>query len=269
MNSILSLTLMCLFGCARVAVGQQTCKPLGTAAADGGLNILGQAVAMAAKSLETTDTGMAVLGAVSASGAVPEDMRVTVFAPSDAAFQAALQALSSQDGAAVTPGAEELAAVLLNHVVPGDLTSTAIKAVLGEAGGSTIVPTLLGSDLFVSTVDEGLYVQSRGLEAPGALVVTPDIPTCVGPVHVIDKVLFPADADDMIVMFSGEPAAEFETETGGDVQPEDGGEDATNGEGAEGSAAPTLAQPAASAGAYVSIWSVGMGTVIAAVALTM
>lgn len=98
--------------------------------------------------------------------------------------------------------------VLLNHVVAGDLTSTAIKAVLGEAGGSTIVPTLLGSDLFVSTVDEGLYVQSRGLEAPGALVVTPDIPTCVGPVHVIDKVLLPADADDMIVMFSGEPAAE-------------------------------------------------------------
>lgn len=59
---------------------------------------------------QTTDTGMAVLGAVSASGAVPEDMRVTVFAPSDAAFQAALQALSAQSGAAVTPGAEELAA---------------------------------------------------------------------------------------------------------------------------------------------------------------
>lgn len=102
----------------------------------------------------------------------------------------------------------ECVQVLLNHVVAGDFTATAIEALLGEAGGSTIVPTLLGSDLVVSTVDEGLYVQSLGLDAPGALVVTPDILTCVGPVHVINSVLLPADADDMIAIFSDEPGTE-------------------------------------------------------------
>lgn len=152
--------------------------------------------------------------------------------------------------------------VLLNHAVPGDLTASAITDMLGTAGGSVVVKTLLESDVFVTTTDSGLSIQSRGLDAPGALVVTPDVITCAGPVHVIDTVLLPALPD-------GSGTTKFETETTGDVQPENGGKDAENGEGAEGSAAPTLAQPAASAGAYVSIWSVGMGTVIAAVALTM
>lgn len=101
--------------------------------------------------------------------------------------------------------------------MPGDLTSAAIKAVLGEDGGSTIVSTLLGSDLYVTTVDDGLYVQSRGLAAPGALVVAADISSCVGPVHVINKVLLPADAEAMTVIFAGEPAAAPQPGAGDEV----------------------------------------------------
>lgn len=101
--------------------------------------------------------------------------------------------------------------------MPGELTSSAIKAVLGEDGGSTIVPTLLGSDLYVTTVDDGLYVQSRGLAAPGALVVASDTITCVGPVHVIDQVLLPADAKAMTVIFASEPAAAPQAEAGDEV----------------------------------------------------
>ena len=97
--------------------------------------------------------------------------------------------------------------VILNHVVPGDLTSTAIKALLGEAGGSTIVQTLFGSDLHVTTVGDGLYVQSRGIDEPGALVIAADTVTCVGPVHVIDEVLLPQDLDGMTFIFASEAAS--------------------------------------------------------------
>lgn len=78
--------------------------------------------------VQATDDGMAVLGAVTASVAVPEDMRVTFFAPSDVAFQAALQALSSQNGETVTPGPEELAAaripvLFLSHCMTDTMTA--------------------------------------------------------------------------------------------------------------------------------------------------
>lgn len=95
---------------------------------------------------------------------------------------------------------------MLNHAVPGDLTAAAITDLLGSSGGSVVVKTLLKSDVFVTTTDSGLSIQSRGLEAPGALVVTEDVITCVGPVHVIDKVLLPADAAGATVTFANEPA---------------------------------------------------------------
>ena len=63
--------------------------------------------------------------------------------------------------------------------------------------------TLAGSDLFVTTGDDGtsLFLQSRGLEAPGATVLIPDVPTCAGVVHVIDLVLLPTLPDGSQVIF--------------------------------------------------------------------
>lgn len=107
--------------------------------------------------------------------------------------------------------------VVLNHIVPGELTSTAIKAVLGEDGGSTIVLSLLGSYLYVTTVDDGLYVQSRGLAAPGALIVAADVITCVGPVHLIDNVLLPAEPQAMAAIFFDETAVGPQADVGAKV----------------------------------------------------
>lgn len=94
--------------------------------------------------------------------------------------------------------------ILLNHVVPGDLTAAAIVEELGSAGGSIVIQTLLDQDVYVTTSESGLSIQSRGLKAPGALVLTPDVTTCVGPVHVIDAVLLPALPDGTFTDFGAE-----------------------------------------------------------------
>lgn len=182
----------------------QACVTLGDAAVQGGLNALVAAATAAAPALQADEVGMEVISALSVAEVVPADMRITVFAPTDTAFQTALQTINSATGSSLEP--QSIAEVILNHVVPGDLTSATIKTMLGEAGGSAIVQTLVGSDLYVTTVDDGLYVQSRGIEAPGALVVVADTVTCVGPVHVIDAVLLPTDLDGMNVVFDSEVA---------------------------------------------------------------
>lgn len=107
--------------------------------------------------------------------------------------------------------------VLLNHVVPGEFTAAAIRELLGTSGGSVVVKTLLQSDVYVTATDSGLRIQSRGLEAPGALVVTEDVNTCVGPVHVVDQVLLPADAAGATISFVNEPAVppKMESEAAG------------------------------------------------------
>ena len=59
--------------------------------------------------MQKSQEGMTLLGAFSVAEALPEDMRVTVFAPTDEAFLAALQDLQADSGAAA--GAEEIATV--------------------------------------------------------------------------------------------------------------------------------------------------------------
>lgn len=143
----------------------------------------------------------AVVAAVSASNTVPAGSRVTVFAPTDAAFADAAE----EFGGELPDDEDVIASVLLNHIVPAELTAAAIIEALGEGGGSIVVQSLLDSDLFVTTVGDDLYLQSRGLDAPGAEVVVTNVETCAGIVHVIDDVLLPAKADGSEVMFDMMP----------------------------------------------------------------
>eukprot|EP00892_Ulva_mutabilis_P001136 jgi/Ulvmu1/11022/UM007_0202.1 len=70
-----------------------------------------------------------------------------------------------------------------------------------ENDGSISVFSLLGSELFVTTDGTDIFVQSAGIEAPGATVTSPDQTTCVGPVHVIDTVLLPETLDGTVIPF--------------------------------------------------------------------
>src|SRR3954468_286893 len=98
----------------------------------------------------------------------------TVFAPTDAAF-AALPA-GTLDGLLKDPAA--LKKVLLYHVVSGAVTSDKVV-------GLTSAMSVEGSPIAIAVKDGGVYLNDS------AKVVTPDVMTSNGVIHVIDKVILP------------------------------------------------------------------------------
>lgn len=105
---------------------------------------------------------------------------LTVFAPTNAAFEALLASLdmSAEDLLANT---ELLNQVLLYHVVSGQVLAADVVALDGQS-----VPTLLeGASINVSVVDGGVVLNDS------VNVVTTDVLATNGVVHVIDAVLVP------------------------------------------------------------------------------
>jgi uncharacterized surface protein with fasciclin (FAS1) repeats len=98
----------------------------------------------------------------------------TVFAPTDAAF-AALPAGTVED--LLKPeNKDQLISILTYHVIPGKVMSTDIT-------GDMSADTVQGTEVDITT--EG------GVMIDGAKVVTADIETTNGVIHVIDKVIIP------------------------------------------------------------------------------
>jgi uncharacterized surface protein with fasciclin (FAS1) repeats len=130
------------------------------------LSILAEAVAAA----DLTET---------LSGAGP----YTVFAPSDAAFGALLAELGLTKAQLLADKAL-LAEVLTYHVVPGTVPSSQVP--VGEA-----VTTVQGGIFKVERVGSGLeIIDGRNRNAR---ITDVDVAATNGVVHVIDKVLLPAD----------------------------------------------------------------------------
>ena len=111
--------------------------------------------------------------ATTLSGAGP----FTVFAPTDAAFEALpagiLEKLLLPKNKAV------LAKILTYHVVAGKVLSTDLT--------ETEVATVEGSTVAITLTD--------GAKVNGATVTTADVMASNGVIHVIDKVLIPASVD--------------------------------------------------------------------------
>ena len=101
----------------------------------------------------------------------------TVFAPTDAAFAALPKA--TLDDLLKPANKAKLVKVLTYHVVSGEVLSTSLKS--GE------VPTVEKSKL-------KLVVNGGKVTVDAANVVKADIKASNGVIHVIDKVLMPADA---------------------------------------------------------------------------
>lgn len=102
----------------------------------------------------------------------------TVFAPTNAAFDAlpegALDSLLQEENRG------NLTAILAYHVVGGQVMSGDIPE------GSTDVPSAQGTTLRVEKTDAGVTVN-------GANVITADIETSNGVIHVIDAVVVPGE----------------------------------------------------------------------------
>lgn len=99
----------------------------------------------------------------------------TVFAPTDEAFAALPE--GTVENLLKPENQEQLIAILTYHVVPGKIMSADI------AGKTAEVATVQGSNISVDA--------TNGVKVDNATVVTADIETDNGVIHVIDQVVLP------------------------------------------------------------------------------
>ena len=105
----------------------------------------------------------------------------TVFAPTDDAFAAALDALGlTADELLASP---ILADILTYHVVPGSVDAATAISLDGQSAA-----TVNGAEIDISVVDGNVVINGS------ATVVVPDVAASNGIIHVIDAVLLPPAA---------------------------------------------------------------------------
>lgn len=147
---------------------------------------IAETVIAAAESADAPEFTVLLAAVLAADPSIAETLTnggpYTVFAPTDAAFTALLEALgvTAEDVLADT---ELLNTVLAYHVVPGTFSAATVVAAAGEEGFS--VATLNGV-LDIAVVDGGVVINES------VNVVATDIYATNGVVHVIDAVLVPA-----------------------------------------------------------------------------
>lgn len=107
----------------------------------------------------------------------------TVFAPTDAAFEAALadMGITAEDLLA-NP---DLAGILTYHVVSGKLLAADVLAAVEAGGGTASVETVNGAPIEVTVADGVVTLNGT------ATVTVADLEAGNGVVHVIDGVLMP------------------------------------------------------------------------------
>ncbi|MEM8542179.1 MAG: fasciclin domain-containing protein [Pseudomonadota bacterium] len=151
------------------------------------LAVISAVPATAANIVETADgagtfgTLLAAAKAAGLAGALAEGQNLTVFAPTDEAF-AALPA-GTVETLLKPENKDQLAAILSYHVLPRELASNQLP-------GRTIHVKTIKAD-----GDRLLQVtkSSSGVTVDGANVVAADIRADNGIIHVIDKVMLPAN----------------------------------------------------------------------------
>jgi transforming growth factor-beta-induced protein len=145
------------------------------AARQPGPTIVEAAIAVNADSGEFTYLIEAVVK-TGLADALNRNRQLTVFAPTDAAFEALFAALGVS-GIDDIP-ADTLTSVLLYHVAPGERFS-------GDVLASSRIRTLSKGFLVPSVSGGAAYVND-------ARIVAPDVDVSNGVIHVIDAVLLPA-----------------------------------------------------------------------------
>ncbi len=143
--------------------------------------VLGATIAKAADIVDTAVSAgqfKTLVAAVQAAGLVETlkgDGPFTVFAPTDEAFAKLPE--GTLDNLLKPENKDQLVAILTYHVVPGKIMSADI------AGKTAEVATVQGSKLSVNATD--------GVKVDKATVVSADIETSNGVIHVIDTVVLP------------------------------------------------------------------------------
>ena len=121
------------------------------------------------------NTLVAAVEAADLAATLKGDGPFTVFAPTDEAFAALPE--GTVERLLKPENKDELIAVLTYHVVAGKIMSSDI------AGKEAMVESVQGSELDVNA--------TNGVTVDGATVITADIETDNGVIHVIDRVVLP------------------------------------------------------------------------------
>jgi transforming growth factor-beta-induced protein len=116
-------------------------------------------------------------------GVLQGDGPFTVFAPTNDAFAAALEALGIT--AEELLASDGLAGILTYHVVAGKLMAADVLAAVEAGGGTASVETVNGASITVEVVDGNVVLNGT------ATVVLVDLEAGNGVVHVIDAVILP------------------------------------------------------------------------------
>jgi transforming growth factor-beta-induced protein len=120
------------------------------------------------------------------AGVLAGDGPFTVFAPTNDAFAAALEALNlTAEELLASP---DLGAILTYHVVPGTLMAADVLAAVEAGGGSVMVETVNGASITVEVIDGNVVIDGT------ATVIMTDLVAGNGVVHVIDAVILPPAA---------------------------------------------------------------------------
>jgi transforming growth factor-beta-induced protein len=102
----------------------------------------------------------------------------TVFAPTDEAFEAAIEALGTT--AEELLARDDLADILTYHVVAGEVDAATAISLDGQSAD-----TINGAPIDITVVDGNVVINGT------ATVVTADVPASNGIIHIIDAVLLP------------------------------------------------------------------------------
>lgn len=111
----------------------------------------------------------------------------TVFAPTNEAF-AALPS-GTVDTLLKPENKSQLDKILTYHVVPGRLTTKALKSLVSKGGGTAMLKTVQGDPLTITDPDGKLMVADEAGDT--ASITVANVAQSNGMVQVIDKVLMP------------------------------------------------------------------------------
>jgi uncharacterized surface protein with fasciclin (FAS1) repeats len=112
----------------------------------------------------------------------------TIFAPDNAAFERA--PATTRDKWTTPEGARDLRSVLTYHIVPGRLTSADLIARVQANAGTTLLTSLQGEELNVSTRPDGALVVTDARGGHG-VVSQADLAQADGVIHKLDNMLWP------------------------------------------------------------------------------
>ncbi len=154
----------------------------GTVNADGH-TMMPATVVDVATSSDDFSTLVAAVVQADLAGALSGEGPFTVFAPTNDAFAAALEALGiTAEELLASP---DLASILTYHVVAGKLMAADVLAAVEAGNGTAVVETLNGATISVTVVDGMVMINDV------ATVTTVDLEAGNGVVHVIDAVILP------------------------------------------------------------------------------